>query len=105
AHPRALLRLRAQRGQIQRRRALEMIELADDLVAGDGLRISGCGKAGANEQDGGGERSEHALRSRPHQRYPASPIACWQRLLTPLAVVRHGIALEVSLVEPAHSLT
>ena len=65
-------------------------------------------RRGQRRQEQGAGHQAHVATSwfgRPHQRYPASPMACMQRALTPPVVVRHGIDLLVSLVEPAHNLT
>src|SRR5664279_4952661 len=91
-----------------------MVELADDVVPSDGAlrarrrRDHCCQHQGASQEareDGNMAVWVRSSHCRAHHRYPASPTACWQRALTPGAVVRQGIDLEVSLVEPAHNLT
>src|SRR5271165_7468206 len=77
-----------------------MAELAHNRVPlRRGLAV--CGQGGGRERGKDSKRQTETA----HHRYPASSTAWRQLRLTPWAVVRQGIDLEVSLVEPLHSLT
>ena len=101
AHLRALGDLLAQRGDVELEVGLVFVELRHDVVAGRrGLRKS---RRGRQQEDAAREQADGAQDT--HQRYPASVKAWLQLRLTPLAVIRHGTDLLVSLVEPWQILT
>src|SRR6267154_733720 len=103
---RSLLGFLAEAREIQFRSGVEPAELADDVVACR-RRLAVRGRDGrAQDEDSRQQRdvAQADFRSLPH-RYPASPMAWMHRALTPCAVVRQGIDLLVSLVEPAQVLT
>src|SRR4029078_9059980 len=83
----------------------EFVQCVDDVVA---CRRRGCRRLAAREGRGyrnaGSKCQQQAEVTQAHQRYPASIVAWVQLRLTPLAVIRQGTDLLVSLVEPWHSL-
>src|ERR1700761_4459895 len=105
-HFRALGNLRLQRRDVELGAGFELAQRVDDVVArrrggrrGWRLRARGRRREGRQRQ-----RQTDPAPGTAHQRYPASTVAWVQFRLTPLAVIRHGTDLEVSLVEPWHSL-
>src|ERR1700740_715612 len=73
-------------------------------LAPEGLPAPGHAQRTPHRQPAVPATAEVAQASDAHQRYPASMVAWVQFRLTPLAVSRHATDLEVSLVEPWHSL-